>query len=634
MNNIIIGTAGHIDHGKTSLIKALTGRNTDRWEEEKRRGITIDLGFTYFDLQSGDRVGIIDVPGHEKFINNMVAGVVGMDLVMLIISAEEGIMPQTQEHLAILSQLGIKNSIVVLNKCDLVEDDWLELMKEEVGNSLEETFMKNAPMCCVSAATGEGIEGLKSVIEKLTQNQVEPKDVQTIPRLPIDRSFSIKGFGTVVTGTLVSGKITKDTILQMYPNDKECKIRSIQVHGETVEECIAGQRVAINVSNVKKEEASRGHILAPVGSMKETKLLDVKLEVIKNSTRVLTNHTRLHLFTGTSEILCRAVLLDKDEIKPGESGFVQLRLEEPIALRRGDRFVVRFYSPMETIGGGVILEPNPVKHKRFKEDILEQLKCKEAGDTKDVCEMHIKTYEKTMITAQELAKLTAMNTEEVEKDFFDLEQEGLVKLYKTKKELYAWHTATYEEITRKIEKYLSCYHKENPYKWGVNKAQIHMEFLKNVKVNVFDLYIENLINTKKFTKKNEFLQYEFDINRDERFQMTRETILDTLVKAKFDFIKLSTIDMEIELLKDVVEVLLHDKEIVKITEDLYTTNSYIEEAVEMIKNVLDEEGIITVIQVRDLLNTSRKSAKPILEYLDTIKITKRGNVESERVAFK
>lgn len=634
MNNIIIGTAGHIDHGKTSLIKALTGRNTDRWEEEKRRGITIDLGFTYFDLQSGDRVGIIDVPGHEKFINNMVAGVVGMDLVMLIISAEEGIMPQTQEHLAILSQLGIKNSIVVLNKCDLVEDDWLELMKEEVGNSLEETFMKNAPMCCVSAATGEGIEGLKSVIEKLTQNQVEPKDVQTIPRLPIDRSFSIKGFGTVVTGTLVSGKITKDTILQMYPNDKDCKIRSIQVHGETVEECIAGQRVAINVSNVKKEEASRGHILAPVGSMKETKLLDVKLEVIKNSTRVLTNHTRLHLFTGTSEILCRAVLLDKDEIKPGESGFVQLRLEEPIALRRGDRFVVRFYSPMETIGGGVILEPNPVKHKRFKEDILEQLKCKEAGDTKDVCEMHIKTYEKTMITAQELAKLTAMNTEEVEKDFFDLEQEGLVKLYKTKKELYAWHTATYEEITRKIEKYLSCYHKENPYKWGVNKAQIHMEFLKNVKVNVFDLYIENLINTKKFTKKNEFLQYEFDINRDERFQMTRETILDTLVKAKFDFIKLSTIDMEIELLKDVVEVLLHDKEIVKITEDLYTTNSYIEEAVEMIKNVLDEEGIITVIQVRDLLNTSRKSAKPILEYLDTIKITKRGNVESERVAFK
>lgn len=634
MNNIIIGTAGHIDHGKTSLIKALTGRNTDRWEEEKRRGITIDLGFTYFDLQSGDRVGIIDVPGHEKFINNMVAGVVGMDLVMLIISAEEGIMPQTQEHLAILSQLGIKNSIVVLNKCDLVEDDWLELMKEEVGNSLEETFMKNAPMCCVSAATGDGIEGLKSVIEKLTQNQVEPKDVQTIPRLPIDRSFSIKGFGTVVTGTLVSGKITKDTILQMYPNDKDCKIRSIQVHGETVEECIAGQRVAINVSNVKKEEASRGHILAPVGSMKETKLLDVKLEVIKNSTRVLTNHTRLHLFTGTSEILCRAVLLDKDEIKPGESGFVQLRLEEPIALRRGDRFVVRFYSPMETIGGGVILEPNPVKHKRFKEDILEQLKCKEAGDTKDVCEMHIKTYEKTMITAQELAKLTAMNTEEVEKDFFDLEQEGLVKLYKTKKELYAWHTATYEEITRKIEKYLSCYHKENPYKWGVNKAQIHMEFLKNVKVNVFDLYIENLINTKKFTKKNEFLQYEFDINRDERFQMTRETILDTLVKAKFDFIKLSTIDMEIELLKDVVEVLLHDKEIVKITEDLYTTNSYIEEAVEMIKNVLDEEGIITVIQVRDLLNTSRKSAKPILEYLDTIKITKRGNVESERVAFK
>ena len=366
MKNIIIGTAGHIDHGKTTLIKALTGRNTDRWEEEQRRGITIDLGFTYFDLKNGDRVGIIDVPGHERFINNMVAGVVGMDLVMLVVAADEGIMPQTREHMDILGELGIEKSILVLNKCDLVEEDWLELVKEEIKEELEGTFLEQAPIVEVSAATGQGIPELIEVIERLTAEEVVEKDVNTIPRLPIDRVFSLSGFGTIITGTLLAGTISKEDNLQVYPIGKECKIRNIQVHGQDVEKCYAGQRVAINLSNVKKSELRRGCVLAPPNNMKNTMLLDVKLNVLPSSMRVLTNHTRLHLFTGTSEILCRAVLLDKEEIGPGESGFVQLRLEEEIALRRGDKFVVRFYSPMETIGGGIVLEPNPKKKKRLR----------------------------------------------------------------------------------------------------------------------------------------------------------------------------------------------------------------------------------------------------------------------------
>jgi selenocysteine-specific elongation factor SelB len=384
MKNIIIGTAGHIDHGKTTLIKALTGRNTDRWEEEQRRGITIDLGFTYFDLPGGDRAGIIDVPGHEKFINNMVAGVVGMDLVLLVIAADEGIMPQTREHMDILNLLGIEKSIIVLNKCDLVDEEWLEMMEEDVREELSGTFLEHAPLIRVSAVTGEGLGDLVKEIEHQTRDEVVQKDIHTIPRLPIDRVFSLSGFGTIITGTLVSGTITKEDTLQMYPVGTECKIRSIQVHGEDKKECYAGQRVAINLSNVKKKEIKRGCVLAPLNSMKNTDLLDVKLNVLDSSVRILTNHTRLHFFTGTSEVLCRAVLLDKEEIGPGESGYVQLRMEEEVAVRRGDKFVVRFYSPMETIGGGVILEPNPKIKRRFQPEVIEELKRKEEGSSADV----------------------------------------------------------------------------------------------------------------------------------------------------------------------------------------------------------------------------------------------------------
>ena len=268
MKHIIIGTAGHIDHGKTTLIKALTGRNTDRWEEEQRRGITIDLGFTWFDLPGGDRAGIIDVPGHEKFINNMVAGVVGMDMVLLVVAADEGIMPQTREHMDILNLLGIEKSIIVLNKCDLVEEDWLELVEEEIREELAGTFLEKAPVVRVSAATGEGLPHLVDVIQKMAEEEVEEKDTATIPRLPIDRAFSLSGFGTIITGTLLSGTITKDDTLEMYPIGKSSKIRSIQVHGEDVEKCYAGQRVAINLSNIKKREISRGCVLAPPDSMR------------------------------------------------------------------------------------------------------------------------------------------------------------------------------------------------------------------------------------------------------------------------------------------------------------------------------------------------------------------------------
>ena len=637
MKNIIIGTAGHIDHGKTTLIKALTGRNTDRWEEEQRRGITIDLGFTYFDLPSGDRAGIIDVPGHERFINNMVAGVVGMDMVLLVIAADEGIMPQTREHMDILNLLGIEKSIIVLNKCDLVDGEWMELVEEEVKEELEGTFLEHAPVVKVSAATGEGLEVLIDTISQMTSDEMMTKDISTIPRLPIDRAFTLSGFGTIITGTLVSGTITKDDLLEMYPIGKECKIRSIQVHGQDRKECYAGQRVAINLSNVKKREIKRGCVLAPPNSMKNTDLLDVRLNVLESSMRVLTNHTRLHFFTGTSEILCRAVLLDKEEIGPGESGYVQLRLEEEIAVRRGDKFVVRFYSPMETIGGGVILEPNPGVKKRFQENVIEELKRKESGSSADVIELHVRERADTLITTAELAKLTALSIDEVQEDISELLSQGLVQVFAMRKDTYVWHAESIRAAKQTLDKALREYEEKYPYRYGMKKAEVQMTYFQKIKPNVFDKIVEMLIEEGCLKRVDEFLcTPQYQVKKDTLYDKVSGILLDTFTNAKYDFVRYSEIDFKgtvKETADDILNILLEEQKIVKVTEDMYTLTEYMERAKELIQEHLKGEPVITIAQVRDMFDTSRKSAKPIIEYMDSIKVTKKTGAESERVAY-
>ena len=637
MKNIIIGTAGHIDHGKTTLIKALTGRNTDRWEEEQRRGITIDLGFTYFDLPGGDRAGIIDVPGHEKFINNMVAGVVGMDLVLLVIAADEGIMPQTREHVDILHLLGIEKSIIVLNKCDLVDEEWLELVEEEVREELAGTFLEHAPVAKVSAATGQGLEELIQIIEKMTEDDLTPKDIHTIPRLPVDRVFTLSGFGTIITGTLVSGTIHKEDTLEMYPVGKECKIRSIQVHGTDRDVCYAGQRVAINLSNVKKKEIARGCVLAPKNSMKNTDLLDVKLNVLDSSMRVLTNHSRLHFFTGTSEILCRAVLLDKEEIGPGESGYVQLRLEEEIAVRRGDKFVVRFYSPMETIGGGVILEPNPGVKKRFHQDVIDELKRKESGSVADVIELHIREHGKTLITLAELAKMTALSEQEIKEAAAELKSQGQIQEFQLKKDTWFWHADSRRAATEEILAALTAYETKYPYRYGMKKAEVQGIYFQKIRPNLFDRIIEFLEEEGCVKREGEFLcTPDYQVRKDGVFDQVSSVLLDTFKKARFDFVRYSEISLpkvERETGDDILNILLVEGSVVKVTEDMYTLKEYMEEARQAISAHLADDPVITIAQVRDMFQTSRKSAKPILEYMDSIKVTKKTGAESERVAY-
>lgn len=637
MKNIIIGTAGHIDHGKTTLIKALTGRNTDRWEEEQRRGITIDLGFTYFDLPGGDRAGIVDVPGHEKFIHNMVAGVVGMDLVLVVVAADEGIMPQTREHLDILNLLGIEKTILVLNKCDLVDDEWLELMEEEIKEELSGTFMESAPMVKVSSATGAGLDVLISEIERMTAQEVVEKDIYTIPRLPVDRVFSMSGFGTVVTGTLVSGQISRDSVLEVYPCEKECKIRNIQVYGEDRESCQAGQRVALNLSNLKKKELFRGCVLAPVNSMKNTSLLDVKLQMLDSSQRILTNRMRLHLFTGTNEVLCRAYLLDKEELAPGECGYVQLRLEEEIAVRRDDKFVIRFYSPMETIGGGRILEPNPRIHRRFRQEVIEELQKKEQGSSADVVELHARAHADTLITVSELAKLTALSVEEVQQDVEELQSNNKLYAYPMKKEVYVWHIAGEAEASQKLLSALQQYEKRYPYRHGMRKAEVQTLYFKKIKPNVFGLIVDFWEQQGKIKRVEEHIcTPDFEIIKDDTFKSVSGKLLKAVEKAGYDFIKVSDIPVpaSMESIKeDIINILREEGSLVKVSDEIYSLPGYMKEAEEKVKALLQEDSIVSISQIRDSFATSRKCAKFILEYTDSVKITRKTGAESEWMAY-
>ena len=639
MKHIIIGTAGHIDHGKTTLIHALTGRNTDRLKEEQKRGITIELGFTWFDLKDHTRCGIIDVPGHEKFINNMVAGVVGMDLVLMVVAADEGIMPQTKEHLDILGLLGIEKTILVLNKCDTVDEEWLSMMEEDVKEELKGTIMEGAPVARVSAMTGEGIEELKELIMHMVKDDVKEKDVNSIPRLPVDRVFSMPGFGTVVTGTLLSGSISKNDTLEVFPIGKECKIRNIQVHETNQDKCEAGQRVALNISNIHKDELHRGCVIAPVGSMENSRLMDVKLTVLKDSNRNIKNRDRLHLFTGTSEILCRAILLDKDELVPGETGLAQLLLEEELATKRGDRFIVRFYSPLETIGGGIVLEPNPRKKKRFNEDAIEELLKKESGSLADVCELNIRAETEDLITLKDLAKNMSHSAEELRPYLDELIADGIIYEFPKNKDIFFWHRDNAFILSQEIVRDLKKFYEKYPYRVGIKKAEIHSSYMKKVKLNVFEECINKLVSENLIEVRNEYVCLPgYEINKDETYLSIEKLLTDTFETVGYAFLRFSEIDKKKysdEVVMDVLRVMMDEEKAVKVGIELemYTMKHFMDAAEQKVREHFKTNEIITISEVREMFETSRKCAKPIIEYMDVIKVTKKVGGETERVAY-
>lgn len=627
MKHIIIGTAGHIDHGKTTLIRAITGRNTDRLKEEQERGISIELGFTYFDLPSGQRAGIIDVPGHEKFIKSMLAGVIGIDIVLLVVAADEGIMPQTVEHLAILDLLGIKKGFVVLTKSDLVDEEWIELVEDEIKEEIKDTFLENSPILRVSSKTGKGIKEITELVDKYS-DELDDKDSKDMPRLPVDRVFSISGFGTIVTGTLLSGQLKVGEEVQIYPGDKKGRIRSLQVHDNDVEVAFGGQRVAVNLAGTKKEDIHRGSMIAPLDSMNETMMLDGKIKLLKSLDREITNRTRLKLYLGTKEVLCRLVLLDREVLKPGEEAYAQLRLEEEVVAKRGDKFILRFYSPMFTIGGGEVLEPNPAKRKRFDEDTIKELEIKEYGDTKDIVEKIIEDKSNNFPSIRELSSLSSMLEENLKSETEELVSEGKVIIYQLTKELYPIHINYFNSIQTKIVEELRKYHEKYPLRIGMSKEEIRSKFLNKAKPKAGEMFIDDLIDSghllqvlENIKLKDFHIEYSIDqenikkkiINKLDAslfLPPKKEELLQSIGVSKMDF-------------EEVFNSLLNNNEIIKVNEELFMLNKTIELATQKIKAFMKINESISIAQGRDLLDTNRKVALGILEYLDNIKITKR-----------
>lgn len=635
MKHIIIGTAGHIDHGKTTLIRALTGRNTDRLKEEQNRGISIELGFTYFDLPSGRRAGIIDVPGHEKFIKNMLAGVIGIDIVILVVAADEGVMPQTKEHLAILDLLGIKSGFIVLTKADLVDEEWMELVIDDVENTVKGTFLEGTPIIPVSSTKGTGIEKAIETIDKLTE-LVEERSEEGRPRLPIDRVFTISGFGTIVTGTLISGKFKVGDEVQVFPGNKTARLRSLQVHDEDTDIAYAGQRVAANLAGLKKSEVNRGDVIAPINSMKETMMLDVKLKILPDTPKIIENRSRLRLYIGTKEVLCRIVLLDKECLTPGDTGYAQLRLEEPTVAKRGDRFILRFYSPMFTIGGGEILEPNPEKKKRFEKSSLEELKIKEIGQSKDILEKIILDKSEEVPSLKDISIYTVMPEEEVIKEIKILEGENKIRSIHQSKDIYIVHNSYLDELNYNIVEELENFHKRRPLKAGISKEEIRSKYFKNVKAKIADSLFNLLLEKGSIANKNEIIYL-----KDFQIIYTEEQIkIAELIKSKFKergFLPpkyeelLENINKSEKDVSEVFESLVDRREILKIKDDTYMLKETYDNAFKLLVEFLNKNDSITVSQYRDLLDTNRKISIILLEYFDQNKITKR--IDDKRVFF-
>lgn len=624
MNNIIIGTAGHVDHGKTCLIKALTGIETDRLREEKKRGITIELGFAYIDLPQGLRAGIIDVPGHEKFIKNMLAGAGGIDIALLIIAADEGIMPQTEEHLAILSLLDIKKGVVALTKKDIVDDEWLAMMEDEIRQKLKGTFLENAPIVPVSSYTGEGIEQLKNELAE-TAKLCEDKN-ETIPfRIPVDRVFSIDGFGTVITGTLIEGIVHEGDSVTVYPDKIPSKVRGIQVHSAQTKTAYPGQRVAVNLSGVHKSDLERGDIIAAENSMDTSMMVDVALKVTADTERKIKNGSRLHFYHGSREILCKAVLLDSDEIQKGQTAYAQLRLEENVSLKVGDRFIVRFYSPLETVGGGVILDANPRKHKRFDQAVIEDIKAKEKGSVQNKIALSIKEHSKNFMEIEDIKKRMAITDEEFSKKI-----ENLVKykeIIKITPKIYL-HKDYINEINRKCCELLSEHHKKYPLQAGIKREEVASKLIKNADtvlangilqevINLGDIKMsDGVMSSKDFSPKAEGGNAQL-MNKLEEIYLKSGLSPDTT-----DTI-LSGLGAKQNEVKEVYNALIKAKILVRIDPQITLHSIIMQSVLDKLKAYFEENKEITLAQFRDLIGTSRKYAVAILENFDNAGYTKK-----------
>jgi selenocysteine-specific elongation factor len=621
--HVVVGTAGHIDHGKTSLVKALTGIDTDRLPEEKARGITIDLGFAFLEEPDDLTIEIVDVPGHERFVRNMLAGVGGIDLALLVIAADEGVMPQTREHLAICSLLHIKTGLVALTKTDLVESDWLELVKDDVASLVRGTFLEGAPILGVSAKTGEGLTELRGALRTLAA-AVPARAADQLPRLPIDRVFTVKGFGTVITGTLMTGRFAVDERVEIYPRGVQAKVRGLQTHGHPVTEARAGQRTAMNLQGIERAAILRGDVVGPPGALIAASLVDGTLELLEDAPRPLKSRDRIRFHTGTSEIMARVLLLDRAELLPGERTFARFRLEAPLVALPGDRFVVRSYSPIVTIGGGALLDVAPPRFKRKGPALVDHLRLLAEGTPEDVVEEHVRQVGMAGIRLAVLSGRVPFGPERLRALLGGLESNA--RLFAVERDWFL-HAESEQRLRAQAERALQEFHRANPLKVGMSREELRGR-AGAAEERIFAHVLARLDAEGVARSERDKVRL---ATHDVRLSPEQQRIVD---RVEADFLSAEaappspeealgragvTGDEEHELF----QILVEGKRLVRIKESLFFHAEALGTIQDKLVALLRERKEIGPGDIKDLLGISRKYAIPLLEYFDGRRVTMR-----------
>jgi selenocysteine-specific elongation factor len=623
MKHVVVGTAGHIDHGKTSLVKALTGTDTDRLPEEKARGITIDLGFAFLEEPDGLTIEIVDVPGHERFVKNMLAGVGGIDLAMLVIAADEGVMPQTREHLAICQLLRIKSGLVALTKTDLAEPDWIELVRDDVRDLLDTTFLRDCPIVPVSVRTGAGITDLRKALADLARS-VPAKATDQTARLPIDRVFTVRGFGTVVTGTLTTGSLSLEDRLEVYPRGVQSKVRGLQVHGKVVERATAGQRTAVNLQAVERAAIERGDVLAPPGALLPTVLADVTLELLGDAPRPLKTRDRVRFHVGTQEVMARVLLVDRAQLEPGAASYGRFRLEAPIVALPGDRYVIRSYSPISTIGGGTLLDVAPPRFKRKAPALLVHLTLLETGTAAQVLEEHLKHAGAAGARAADLRARTPFGPERLRALLDELVKAGTIVA--VDREWYL-HRDANDRLRSQTLALLEAFHAENPLRSGISREELRSR-AGNAQDRVFAQLLASLEAEDVVRSEKDQVRL---ASHTIRLTAEQQRVVSG-VEADFRQAGAAPPSPEEALGKmgvkgsekhELFQLLVSDRRLVRVRESLYFHAEALAAIQDKLIACLRQKKEVGPADVKDLLGISRKYAIPLMEYFDAQRVTVR-----------
>ncbi len=626
MKQIILGTAGHIDHGKTSLIRAVTGIDTDRLKEEKERGITIELGFASLDLPSGQHVGIVDVPGHEKFVKNMVAGATGIDIVALVIAADEGVMPQTREHMEICTLLGIRHGFVVLTKIDMVEAEWLELAREDVVAFTRGTFLEDQPVVPVSSVSGEGIDAFTRTLDELCAAIPERK-TSGLFRLPVDRVFTMRGFGTVITGSLVSGAIDVGETVELYPADIRSKVRGLQVHGAGVEKALAGQRTAVNFQGLDRDEVERGHVLARPGTLKPSYMVDIAFTYLESCPKPLKNRTRVRFHTRTSEIMGNIILFDRETLDPGQDTVAQVRLDTPVVLVKDDRYVIRSYSPVRTIGGGRVLNPVPPKHKRFRADVIESLGRYREMSPEEIIAFHAHQSGFLGTRFSDLRLVTNLPDKKLEGTVNALLSSRRLITVDREARLYI-HAEAYANLRRLVLEQLGGYHQTHPLKAGMPSEELKSKFPARINAKLPIQVMNQMVKAEELVLEDNLVrlaghQVSLAIDQAELKRKIEKAYVEGGITPPYFKEVCQQLGTNPGAAQEILRLMVEDDLLVKVKEDLYFHRPAIEDLKARLVTFLKENGTITTPQFKDMTGASRKYVIPLAEFFDATRVTIR-----------